>query len=181
MLFAPKYLQDVHGWSPAEVALLNVAGGAFAIVGNPLAGWLGDRFGRRPVTALFVLVFGLAVVVFYTTGGIAVAPVWVLMIFGDMGSDTTLMTFGAEMFPTSQRSTASGVRSFATTVGIVVGLGAVSALYGWLGSNWTSIAVLASGALLTALLVALTFPETAGRTLEEIAPEPTSSTSSARR
>ncbi len=46
--FAPKYLQEVHGWLPAQVATLNLIGGALAIVGNPLGGWLSDRFGRRP-------------------------------------------------------------------------------------------------------------------------------------
>src|SRR5262249_44336372 len=55
VFFAPKFLQDVHGWSPAQVAAMNVGGGFFAILGNPLAGWLSDRRGRRPVTALFTL------------------------------------------------------------------------------------------------------------------------------
>ena len=47
--FAPKYLQDVHSWEPSSIAMLNLAGGALAIVGNPLAGWLSDRFGRNPL------------------------------------------------------------------------------------------------------------------------------------
>jgi putative MFS transporter len=172
MLFAPKYLQDVHGWRPGGVALLNIVGGFFGIIGNSLAGWLSDRLGRRPITVLFTLVFALSVMAFYTSTGVAVAPLWVLMIFCSMGSESTLAAFGAELFPTSQRSTASGVRSFASTLGIVGGLGAVSVLFGLVGSNWMAVAVLASGALLTSLLVALGFPETSGRTLEEIAPEP---------
>jgi MFS family permease len=101
-----------------------------------------------------------------------VAPLWVLMIFGTLGSEVTLAAYGAELFPTSQRSTASGLRSFANTFGIVAGLAAVSVLFGVFGSNWTAILALATAALLAALLVRLAFPETSGRTLEEIAPEP---------
>jgi len=172
MFFAPKYLQDAHGWSPGWIATLNFVGGFFAVIGNPLAGWLSDRFGRRPVTAAFTALGALATIGFYASGGLVVAPLWVLMIFGTLGSEVTLSAYGAELFPTSQRSTASGVRSFANTLGIVAGLAAVSVLFGFFGSNWTAILALSGAALLAALLVRLGFPETSGRTLEEIAPEP---------
>jgi putative MFS transporter len=169
--FAPKFLQDVHGWSPAAVASLNFLGGAFAIVGNPLAGWLSDRRGRRPVTLLFSTGYVLVTLVFYSATGVLAPALWVLLIFTMMGTDVTLSAFGAELFPTSQRSTASGLRSGARELGGVAGLGLVSVLFGLLGSNWFAIGVLCIVGLLAPLLVLLTFPETAGRTLEEIAPE----------
>ena len=50
--------------------MLNLAGGALAIVGNPLAGWLSDRVGRRPVTILFTGLFALAALTFYALGGV---------------------------------------------------------------------------------------------------------------
>ena len=172
MFFAPKYLQDVHGWSPGWVAALNFGGGFFAVIGNPLAGWLSDRWGRRPITSVFLVLAALGAAGLYAGTGSAVGFLWVLLIFGNMGSEVTLAAYGAELFPTSQRSTASGVRSFATTLGTVGGLAAVSALFALLGSNWTALLVVASGAVLAAALVWLVFPETAGRSLEEIAPEP---------
>jgi MFS family permease len=172
LFFAPKYLQDVHGWSPGWVAALNFGGGFFAVIGNPLAGWLSDRYGRRPITAVFLILTALGAMGFYAGGGALVGVLWVLLVFGNMGSEVTLAAYGAEMFPTSQRSTASGMRAFATTLGIVAGLAAVSALFALFQSNWTAILVLAAGALVAALLVGLGFPETAGRSLEEIAPEP---------
>jgi predicted MFS family arabinose efflux permease len=172
LFFAPKYLQDVHGWTPGWIAALNFGGGFFAVIGNPLAGWLSDRYGRRPITGVFLILAALGAMGLYAGSGPAVGALWVLLVFGNMGSEVTLAAYGAEMFPTSQRSTASGVRAFATTLGIVAGLAAVSVLFAWLGSNWTAILVLAAGALAAALVVWVAFPETAGRSLEEIAPEP---------
>ena len=169
--FAPKFLQDVHGWTPAQVAVLSFTGGAFAIIGNPTAGWLSDRFGRRPTTALFSLGMCIAAVLFYSSLGIFPALLWVLLIFTLMGSDVTLSTYGAELFPTSKRSTAAGVRGFVATLGGIIGLAAVSVLFGVLGSNWAAVSVLAGLLLLVPVIVLTLFPETARRTLEEIAPE----------
>jgi MFS family permease len=166
--FAPKYLQDVHGWSPAAVASLSFLGGMFAIIGNPLAGWLSDRHGRRPMASLFGLGFALAAVAFYSAAGIFAPALWILLIFAMMGTDVTLATFGAELFPTAQRSTASGIRSVCRDGGTVAGLALVSVLFGWLGSNWAAIGVLAGASVAVPLLVWLMFPETARRTLEEI-------------
>lgn len=169
--FAPKFLQDVHGWSPAQVAVLTFTGGAFAIIGNPAAGWLSDRFGRRPTTALFSLGMCITAVLFYSSLGIFPALLWVALIFTLMGSDVTLSTYGAELFPTSQRSTATGARGFVATLGGIIGLATVSALFGILGSNWAAISVLAGLVVLVPVIVLTLFPETAGRALEEIAPE----------
>jgi putative MFS transporter len=169
VFFAPKYLQDVHGWSPGAVAMLNFLGGAFAIVANPLAGRLSDRRGRRPVTALFLLGAALLAVSFYLGPAWLLGPLWAAMMFATMGGETTLAAYGAELFPTAYRSTASGARAFVSTLGTVGGLAAVSLLYPWVGSNWRAIALLGALALLSPLLVWLAFPETSGRSLEDIA------------
>jgi len=172
IFFAPKYLQDIHGWSPGSVALLNFAGGAFAIVANPLAGRLSDRRGRRPVTVLFLAAAALLAITFYTGPAFGLGPLWAAMMFGTMGAEVTLAAYGAELFPTSYRATASGARSLVSTLGTVSGLALVSLLFVVVGSNWTAIAWLGGLALLAPLLVWLVFPETSGRSLEEIAPEP---------
>jgi len=55
--------------------------------------------------------------------------------------------------------------------GIVAGLGAVSLLFGVLGSNWTAVIWLGAIGLAATALVWFGFPETSGRSLEDIAPE----------
>jgi putative MFS transporter len=165
--FAPKFLQDAHGWSPAQVALMTIPGGFIAIIGNPVAGWLSDRRGRRPVTALFATGVLLVIACFYGLAGGFAAFLWVPFIFTMFGTQVTLGAYGAEMFPTGVRSTASGVREFCKTAGAVTGLALVSALFGVAGSNWTAIALLCTVGALAPLTVLATFPETARRQLEE--------------
>ncbi len=169
--FAPKYLQDVHGWEPSNVALLNLVGGALAIIGNPLAGWLSDRFGRRPVTTLFTGMFALTALAFYALGGMFVPLLWVGLIFFLMGSEVTSTSYGTELFPTRYRSTATGFRAIVATAASILGLTAVSLLYTIFGSNWTSIAVLCAISFITPVIVWLLLPETAGKRLQDISPD----------
>lgn len=168
----PKYLQDAHGWTPARVAVLYVLGGALAIAGSAYAGRLSDRVGRRPVTIAFgVAVLSLAIA-FYNVGGWWLPVLWVALIFAVVGHDVLQASFGAELFPTSYRSTAAGARAVVATLGGALGLAVESLLYRALGSHWQAISWMLAGAFAAPLIVALWFPETAGRQLEEIAPEP---------
>jgi MFS family permease len=169
--FAPKYLQDALGWTPGRVALMNFTGGFIAIIGNPVAGWLSDRRGRRPVTVAFTAGVIAVIACFYTLSGPFVPFLWIGLIFTLMGTQVTLGAYGAEMFPTGVRSTASGVRELCKTAGAVTGLALVSVLYSVAGSNWTAIALLCVVGALSPLIVLAFFPETAGRQLEEIAEE----------
>jgi putative MFS transporter len=168
LFFAPKFLQDVRGWTPGEVGTLNVLGGLFAIVGNAAAGHLSDRYGRRPITVVFTMAFLLVTLCFYQVSSLPAAVLWILLIFTMMGSHVTLLAYGAEMFPTAVRSTASGIRELSRAVGAVAGLGLVSILYLSLGSNWLAIVSLCAVGALAPLCVLMMFPETAGRELEEI-------------
>jgi hypothetical protein len=96
---------------------------------------------------------------------------WIGRIFMALGANVTLSAFGVELFPTSSRATAAGLRLVCVTLGGSVGLLLESLLYRVVASHWVAISALTVLALPGALLVARCFPETAGRTLEDIAPE----------
>ena len=167
----PKYLQQGHGWTPAQQSLLYLNAGGVAIFGAPLLGFLGDRFGRRPVaigSAVLMIVGALA---FYNASGWWLVPLWAIAIFFVVGHDGVLSTYGAELFPTSHRSTAAGARLIIGTLSGVLGLALESVLYSATGSHWRAVSILLAFGLISPFIVAFAFPETAGRSLEEISPE----------
>lgn len=169
--FAPKYLQDVHAFPPAVVGMMGFFGGALGVFANTLAGRWSDRFGRRRTTIVFLVVMPLAVIAFYNTWWPLLPVLWVVLLFFGMGSGVLLAMYGVELFPTSYRSTAAGARTTLSTLGAILGLSLESALYIVFGSHWTAITVLATLALVAPVIVWLAFPETTGRSLDDIAPE----------
>ena len=80
-----------------------------------------------------------------------------------------IAAYGAELFPTSYRSTAAGARVVVATIGGSIGLALESVRMVWdhTGKRFPCCGACSFGPI----LVMLTFPETSGRTLEEIAPE----------
>jgi MFS family permease len=169
--FLPKYLQDAHGWAPWHYSLLGFTGGFIALFGSAWSGRLSDRHGRRVAIALFLTLEAALTIAFYQSSGVLLPPIWVVMVFSGIAGSVALTTLANELFPTSHRSTASGSRQVAATLGGVLGLYAESALYTHFGSHWTAISLLAVAALVTPFIVYAAFPETHGRKLEEISPD----------
>jgi len=169
--FGPKYIQEVHGWKPQHFAMLGLFGGVLALTGSTYSGRLSDRIGRRPIAIFFLSVQPAFVLLYYQTSGWLIPPAWIVMVYCGIGANVVLGTFGIELFPTSYRSTASGARTVIATVGGSLGLLVEGVLYGIVGSHWTALSILVLFAFLAPIIVALFFPETAGRPLEEIAPE----------
>jgi len=166
-----KYLQTGHGWTPGQVSALYLTGGLLAICGAPLIGRLGDRIGRRPVAIVSTIALAGFALAFYNASGVWLIPLWIAAIFSVLGHDAVLSAYGSELFPTSHRSTAAAARLIVATLAGGLGLAAESALYGWTGSHWHAVSLLLLLALGSPVVIALAFPETAGRSLEEISPE----------
>lgn len=167
----PKYLQQAHGWTPGNVSIMYLSGGVLAICGAPVLGRLGDRFGRRPVAIVSSFLLVACALAFFNAAGIWLVPLWIGAIFSALGHDAVLAAFGAELFPTSHRSTAAAGRVIVGTVAGGLGLALESLLYELTGSHWHAVSLLLLVALGAPFVVWLAFPETAGKSLEEISPE----------
>jgi MFS family permease len=165
--FVSEFLQTERGWSPGTFAALTVVFGAFAIIGNPVAGRLGDRFGRRTVAACVLALFPLASLAFFAGPAAWVALPWTAMVFLSMATTVTVRTLATELFPTSLRGTGAGSLALLETIGVGAGLLFYAAAVGAFGSQSIALPLVALACLGAAASVYLA-PETARRELEDV-------------
>lgn len=168
--FAPLFVQNAHGWAPWQVAVMIVGAGAIGIIGNVVAGWLGDRIGRRIVGASALLIFPLAALFFYSGPGWALPLCFVAIVFASSAGDVIVRAFSTELFPTSQRGASAGWLTLLQTIGWITGLLLVGA------GTFTAVplprmvSLVALGVAGAGLLLLL-LPETRARELEELSVE----------
>jgi MFS family permease len=170
-VFMPKTLQEVHGYSPGQVTAIFLIGGLIGILGNVVAGQTGDRFGRRKVMCVAMVVNALSLAGFYNATGLAIPPLWVAAVFSIMAIGVLFKALGSELFPTSHRATASGMRNVVATLGGICGLALEGTLYEITGSHAAAITWMVPVLGLPPLVIALFVPETARRELEDVSPE----------
>jgi putative MFS transporter len=168
--FTGYFTLTVHGWSPAEYAAMVLGGGAIGIIGNVVAGRLGDRLGRRLVGAVFLAVLPAAAWLLYRGPGWAVPLGFTSFVFCETAGLVVVRALSTELFPTSHRATAAGWVSFVMTIGWAAGLAIVGAGTQAPGdmarmTSWLSLVVALGG------LVLLLLPETRRRELEAISEE----------
>ncbi len=166
----PKFLQDAHHWSPANVSMLFFFGGALGIVGSIVAGRMSDRFGRRVMGTAFLFLAPLFTIWMYTAAGWSIVPAWILGTFFDFAGSMILSAYSAELFPTSYRSTAGSALAIAGTTGGALGLFFEGVLYNLTGSLSRAVCYLTVFWMIAPAILWF-FPETSGRELEEISPE----------
>lgn len=169
--FMNEFLRTERGFSSAKVSLFtiltNTPGGIGIIVGGHLA----DTRGRRLVGAVGLVGGVGATVLMYLAMG---APMWLFSIVGAiLGAATVpaLGVYGPELFPTSLRGRANGGLTVLAVTGSGVGLIAAGVLSDSLGGFGSTMAILALGPAVVAVLVLTFYPETAHLELEEINPE----------
>jgi len=166
-----NYLRDVRNYDALMVTVFTVVTTIPAALGLIIGGRIADQRGRRIAGAISLAVGVLLVVVAYATSG---PTMWVAEIIGGISlgiSFPALGVYRGEMFPTAHRSTGAATVTATGLIGGSLGLVIAGQL---LDAGWSYARVmglLATAPLVVAVIVFVTFPETAHRELEEISPD----------
>ena len=169
--FSNRFLKHERHYTGGGIAVLSIVSGTPGAIGIIVGGLLADRRGRKPVACVALTLGTVLSVAFYFASG---APMWLWAIVSNIVTAAeipALGVYGPELFPTSLRGTANGMTFLVALAGSVTGLLAVGGLSDQFGSIGPAMAVVGAGPILLALLVALGFPETARRELEDLNPE----------
>ena len=169
--FQNRYLTDIRDFSGGMIGIFSIAVGTPAGLGLIIGGRIADTSGRRRLIAVAIPVSTALLVGAYTVGGRAL---WMSALFGGMIASAAypaLAVYRAELFPTGNRSRATGIISAAALLGGIGGLLAT----GWLlDAHWSYGSVMgtmAVGQLVVVVLVLAFYPETAHHELEDLNPE----------
>ncbi len=168
--FTTRYLSDEHGFSAFEIVLFLGVTGLPSFPMLVLGGRLADLRGRKAVGIPLVGASALAYAGFYLASGVLL---WPLALAGAMlgsAGGAALAPYGSELFATRIRAEAQTLTLALGVTGSVTGLAIVGLLSGPLGLG-PAIAVLAGLPLVALAVVALAFPETARRELEDTSGE----------
>lgn len=166
--FTSFFAQDHLGWTPGDVSKMVIGAGAVGIIGNVVAGRLGDLFGRKPVGCVLMGLFPLMSYSFYHASGWVVAASFAGLVFCSMGGRLMLRALSTELFPTSQRGAAGGLYSVLETVGGVVGLFMLARYEVTNASELARVLPMVALGMLAAGLALLALPETRSRELEDL-------------
>ena len=170
---ASSYLQTAHQWLPWQVSTLVLGAGFVAILGTTTAGTLSDKYGRRSVIAVSVLIKAISFGLFFSwASGPWLVLFWTTGLFALLAADVLIASLGAELFPTSHRSLAAAIRFMSSLFGGILAFVVERELFLYFGSHGPAIATLAVLAPLC-LVPVFFLPEPARKSLEEISAEKT--------
>jgi len=93
-----------------------------AAFGYLLSAWLGERYGRREISALFLLLGGIsgALLAFYGSNWLMLTVFYSLFYFFTLGHITSAIGFATEVFPTRVRGTGANLVAGSEWVGFIV-------------------------------------------------------------
>jgi putative MFS transporter len=167
--FVIDFMQTQRHLSAAAASLILVGAGALAIPVLIGAGSISDRLGRKRIGCSFLAlsVAGALWFFFLARDPFGLFAALAVTYVGQFGAWPTLGAFTTELFPTSLRALASSAAGIAGATGQSSSFLLAAVLIGVTGSLARSTALLAAGPLIALVIVAIRFPETASKELEE--------------
>ena len=170
--FMSKFMQDNLGLSPGEVSFMFIMTAGVPLMGNVVAGSFSDAYGRRRTMVAGILLAAIGAFLLYSTTIVWVAVAgWIIMLFAYLGVDILIGAMGAELFPTSYRSTASAARAIVVVVAAAAGFYCESLLFPIAGGHAGAILSLLLAAPIGGLVAWRFLVEAATRDLEVVSPE----------
>jgi MFS family permease len=166
------YLRTEVGFSGLLITVFVLATSTPGGLGVLAGGRIADTRGRKWAIVPGLLAIGIFNAIFFSSVGV---PMWVASLCGSLIGGLAAPALGViapELFPTARRGTVRGVVAAIAVGGSVVGL----LTSGWLidARGYATAFTLLAVAPIAGALVALAIPETRGRELEDINPEPSS-------
>ena len=170
IVFVVDFMQTQRGLSPSAANFTLVAAGALALPLLTVAGRFSDRYGRKPIAcvALVVDAVGLYAFFFLAHSRLGLFAALALTYAGTFAAWPTAGSFASELFPTSLRALGNSAVGVARLLGQFSSFMLAGAFITVTGSLSTAVAILTVGPLAGAVLIAVFFPETGGRELEDI-------------
>jgi len=172
--FFSLYTKRDHHWTSPQVGFAVVMAYLMATIGATVCGYLLDLIGRRGTAALFYVCAGIAeFTLFRSSTHSTILFAYMATMFSYQASRTATSAFSAELFPTSARAT-----GYSLCVQVVGQLGwtfspvVAGLLSDWMGGLGKAASLFGVAPILGAILVLTLVPETRGKTLEELSPEP---------
>lgn len=166
----PLYLAQERHWSTATYGSFYIAWGLAGFIGLLCAGWISDRFGRRP--AFYVMLAEGAVFITLWVFATSDTALWVyglLWSVGFLGFWAPAMTLTAEVFPTRIRGVGNGFAwSVAWLVGFVLWPFVAVALQQRTGSFADAFLLIPVVMVFMGIGVWLLVPDHAGKELDAI-------------
>jgi MFS family permease len=170
-IFQNRFLRDELGYSATAIAVFTLVTATPAALGLLVGGRLADRRGRRALAAVGMPIGALILAAAFALSG---AALWFVVFVGGLISAIAfpaLAVYRRELFPTGSRGRVNGVLVAVALVGGSVGL----VVTGWLlERGWSYAQVMGSlavASILAGVIIAVGYPETSRRELEDINPE----------
>lgn len=170
IVFVVDFMQTQRGLSSSAANFTLVASGALALPLLVVAGRLSDRIGRKPIACIALLVeaAGLACFFFLAHTEWELFLGLALTYAGTFGAWPTAGSYASELFPTALRALGNSAVGVAKLLGQFSSFMLAGAFIAATGSLSVAVLVLTVGPLAGAVLIALHFPETGGRDLDEV-------------
>lgn len=164
------YGENVLGVSPTFMFSLVAVGGVVGLTGLFAGRWVADRVGRRPGAGSMLALLAGGGMLTYSGDVASLAAGYWLSLFAGGAFTPPAGSLDAELFPTSQRATASGWITASNVLGAVAGLVLFGVLVDLFEAFSLAGVLIGLPVVLAAALYTLV-PETRGREPEEVAPE----------